>query len=86
MDGRHSPWSLSLLFCPLHWLRIKPSFYFLQTLCIFHSALVGRESQDSDQQQSFLSYPCSLTAFCLWKNFSQRIGLVREEKTCNKGK
>ena len=29
---------------------------------------------------------CPLPAFCLWKNFSQRISLIREVRTCrNKG-
>ena len=31
--------------------------------------------------------PCPLPAFCLWKNFSQRICLIREVRICrNKGK
>ena len=31
--------------------------------------------------------PCPLPAFCPWKNFSQRISLIREVRTCrNKGK
>ena len=25
--------------------------------------------------------PCPLPAICLWKNFSQRIGLIREVRT-----
>ena len=25
-EGRHSFWGMSLLFCPLHWLRIKATF------------------------------------------------------------
>ena len=34
-----------------------------------------------------LAPPCPPPAFCLWKNFSQRISLIREVRTCrHKGK
>ena len=49
----HSSWGMSLLYSPLCWLRIKVTFLFPpNSLWIFYSSSVGRESQDFGHQHT----------------------------------
>ena len=57
VGGWHGSWGLSLLYSPLCWLRIKATFLFPpNSLWIFYSSSVGRESQDFSQRHT-LSLP-----------------------------
>ena len=49
---------------------------------IFTSKVLAKQSRTL-----WSCHPCTQPAFCLWKNFSQRVSLIREVRRCrNKGK